>query len=329
MSRTTSQAGSELMAKEKKAVFFGRLSRILMVVGLLIPVIYWLIHSMRVKGYYMDMGVEDPIKAAFTETTIYLFYGFAICVVLLLIPSAVLGSLAERWKQQVKDQRKVHSEKEILRLEEIYKFETSSNLKPAILGALVIHLLLIWTVFPQFGKTDNIVEQEKRYVIQRWRPQPPKRREFKKKKEKQQKQDKLMPIPDPTPDEPEPIKEIEDDAFDDVPVADDFFVEEPDEPPGPMIVGGDVKKPIAVKRIKPEYTEIAKALRIEGIVILRAVISRAGDVQSVEVLKGLGYGLDEKAADALKQWKFNPGTLNGRPVDVIFTLTIYFKLTTS
>jgi TonB family protein len=46
----------------------------------------------------------------------------------------------------------------------------------------------------------------------------------------------------------------------------------------------------------------------------------------VNVLKPLAFGLDQAAADAVRRWKFRPGTLNGQPVDVIFNLTVNFKL---
>ncbi len=46
----------------------------------------------------------------------------------------------------------------------------------------------------------------------------------------------------------------------------------------------------------------------------------------MKVLKGLPFGLDQAAADAVKRWRFKPGTLNGAPVDVIFNLTVNFKL---
>ena len=50
------------------------------------------------------------------------------------------------------------------------------------------------------------------------------------------------------------------------------------------------------------------------------------DVTNVQVLKPLPFGLDNAAVEAVKKWKFKPGTLNGQPVDVIFNLTVNFKL---
>lgn len=95
---------------------------------------------------------------------------------------------------------------------------------------------------------------------------------------------------------------------------------------GPFRVGGDVKAPVLVHRVDTVYPEAARKARITGIVIVEARIDRAGSVKSVLVLKPLPYGLSEAAVDAVKQWTFRPGTLNGKPVDVIFNLTVNFKL---
>lgn len=94
----------------------------------------------------------------------------------------------------------------------------------------------------------------------------------------------------------------------------------------PYRVGGDVKAPVVIKRVEPVYTEEGKANGITGIVIVETVVDRNGDVTGVKVLKPLPFGLDQAAADAVKQWKFRPGTLNGEPVDVLFMLTVNFRL---
>jgi TonB family protein len=96
----------------------------------------------------------------------------------------------------------------------------------------------------------------------------------------------------------------------------------------PFRVGGDVKAPVVVQRVEPIYTEEARKERISGIVIVEVVIDRNGVVQKAYVLKPLPFGLDQAAIDAVKQWRFRPGTLEGVPVDVIFNLTINFKLDT-
>ncbi|HEY8133563.1 MAG TPA: energy transducer TonB [Thermoanaerobaculia bacterium] len=94
-------------------------------------------------------------------------------------------------------------------------------------------------------------------------------------------------------------------------------------------VGGDVKAPVVVNRVEPQYTPEARKDRISGIVILEVIIDKAGTVQDAVVLKGLPDGLSESAVAAVKQWTFRPGTLNGQPVDVVFTLTVNFKVDTA
>jgi periplasmic protein TonB len=97
-------------------------------------------------------------------------------------------------------------------------------------------------------------------------------------------------------------------------------------PEGPLRVGGDVKAPSVTKRVEPQYTDLARKAKITGVVIVEAVIDKSGNVDKVRVIKGLTMGLSEAAEDAVKKWKFRPGTLNGEPVDVIFNLTVNFTL---
>lgn len=98
------------------------------------------------------------------------------------------------------------------------------------------------------------------------------------------------------------------------------------EPGPPYRVGEDVKAPVVINRVEPIYPAEARANRIAGIVVVETVIDRNGKVRDVTVLKPLPYGLDQAAVDAVKQWTFRPGTMDGRPVDVIFNLTVDFRL---
>src|SRR5262249_7042378 len=93
-------------------------------------------------------------------------------------------------------------------------------------------------------------------------------------------------------------------------------------------VGGEVKAPVIVSRIEPIYSEEARRAHISGIVILEALIDKNGNVTDVNVLKPLPFGLDQAAVDAVKQWKFKPGTKNGEAVDGAVNLTGKFKLDT-
>jgi|CXWL01.1.fsa_nt_gi TonB family protein len=74
------------------------------------------------------------------------------------------------------------------------------------------------------------------------------------------------------------------------------------------------------------YPEAAKKNRTEGLVILEMTIDKQGVVRDVEVLKEQPDGLTEAAIDHVRQWKFAPAAINGQPVDVLYTITINFRL---
>jgi TonB family protein len=91
-------------------------------------------------------------------------------------------------------------------------------------------------------------------------------------------------------------------------------------------VGNGVKAPIVKSHIDPSYTEAARIAKINGIVILGAVVGTDGLARDITVLKGLDPGLDSQAVQALKQWRFTPGTLDGKPVAVRLAITVTFRL---
>jgi protein TonB len=101
----------------------------------------------------------------------------------------------------------------------------------------------------------------------------------------------------------------------------------PDAPPPPQAVrvGGQIKEPKKLKNINPEYPDIAKQARVQGVVILECTISPQGKVTDVKVLRGIPL-LDSAAVDAVKQWVYTPTLLNGVPVPVIMTVTVNFRL---
>jgi protein TonB len=78
--------------------------------------------------------------------------------------------------------------------------------------------------------------------------------------------------------------------------------------------------------VKPDYTEEARRRGVEGDVILEIVVRSDGSVGDVKVLQGLGAGLDRRAADAVRQWRFSPARRLGVPVDVIVEVAVEFKL---
>jgi TonB family protein len=99
----------------------------------------------------------------------------------------------------------------------------------------------------------------------------------------------------------------------------------PPPPPAapPIRVGGDVQAPKLVSSVLPVYPSIARATGIEGSVVVEASIGPAGNVVSTKVISGPPI-LRQAALDALRRWKYQPGTLNGEPVAVQITVTIQF-----
>jgi TonB family protein len=91
-------------------------------------------------------------------------------------------------------------------------------------------------------------------------------------------------------------------------------------------VGNGVMAPRLLKKVEPQYSEDARASKIAGTVALRVVIDTDGRAKEAVVLNGLGYGLDEKAVEAVAQWVFQPGTLDGAPVQVAAQIEINFRL---
>jgi len=96
----------------------------------------------------------------------------------------------------------------------------------------------------------------------------------------------------------------------------------------PYGVGSDViKPPIAIYKPNPAYTAEALKKRVEGVVVLHAVIRANGEVDSLKVIKRLGFGLDESAIKTIAtKWRFKPGTINGVPVDVRANFEVFFRL---
>jgi protein TonB len=90
--------------------------------------------------------------------------------------------------------------------------------------------------------------------------------------------------------------------------------------------GDGVTLPVVVEEVKPRYPDEAKKARIEGDVTLLCVVRQDGTVGDVEVKKSAEASLDKAAVDAVKQWKFKPGTKDGKSVAVQVEIEITFRL---
>jgi TonB family protein len=78
--------------------------------------------------------------------------------------------------------------------------------------------------------------------------------------------------------------------------------------------------------IKPEYPEDARRRGVEGEVEMEIVVRRDGSVGDVRILKGLTAGLNDRAAQAVRQWRFSPARRQGTPVDVIVEVSVEFRM---
>ena len=99
----------------------------------------------------------------------------------------------------------------------------------------------------------------------------------------------------------------------------------PPAPPQLLRAGQGVQVPRKILNVAPIYPVVARNVRVEGQVILEAVINERGTVERIKVLKSVML-LDAAAIDAVKQWRYTPTLLNGIPVSVLMTITVQFSL---
>ena len=235
----------------------------------------------------------------------------------------------------------------------------------AILGFL-FHVLLVLIVWPSLGATELPLTTEKFVIKQLARPAllegaagrpvapPPKPNPV-----APDPKPKFVPIPDPTPDAPEPIRRV---AVEIPRILEELAVHlnigEIEAPPGPpsrggrglgnqggsgvgrrglgdgagggdgiFQVGGDVSMPVLLVKTTPAYTDDAIKSKVQGVVLLRGVVRSNGQVDTLSVVRGLGYGLEENAIrEIASNWKFRPGMRNGQAVDVWATIEVTFNL---
>jgi periplasmic protein TonB len=181
--------------------------------------------------------------------------------------------------------------------------EERPRIVKALVAATALHVFLLWGRLPGWGAEPMRVDAPQQMMkVQFLRPPPPPSAP----PQPPEPERKKIARPDATPDEPEPVT---------APPA-----PPPPEPEGPIRVAAG-QGPGLIKRVEPIYPPIARAARIEGVVVLDAVILKDGSVDRIQVLKSANSILEKSAVDALKQWRFTPGSQ-----DVIMTLTVRFVL---
>ena len=238
----------------------------------------------------------------------------------------------------------------------IYAYGGDADDRRALRAALFIALLFHLLIFVVRFAAGDIVFQPDQKNIVTLRPLagPPKRAgggkpKQPKKIEVPKPKPKPIPFPDPTPDDPEPLYEV---VLDPTPaiiaqIGAEFHIGEITGPPGSggagsgsgagrgpggpedgvFDVGGGVRPPVPLVQPLPLYTEQARKARVEGLVVLQAIVRKDGTVDGFKVIRGLGYGLDESAINTIAtKWRFKPGTYNGQPVDVRANIEVSFRL---
>jgi periplasmic protein TonB len=91
-------------------------------------------------------------------------------------------------------------------------------------------------------------------------------------------------------------------------------------------VGGGVSEPELIYKVDPEFSEEARKAKFMGIVLVNLIVDTHGMPQNVHILRGVGMGLDEKAVEAVRQYRFKPAMESGHPVPVQVNVEVNFQI---
>lgn len=95
---------------------------------------------------------------------------------------------------------------------------------------------------------------------------------------------------------------------------------------GVMSVGGGVSAPQLIHSVQPDFTNQARRANLQGIVSIQLIVDSQGNPQDIHVVRHLGMGLDQKAVEAVRQYKFHPAMYQGHPVAVQLVINVNFHL---
>jgi TonB family protein len=97
--------------------------------------------------------------------------------------------------------------------------------------------------------------------------------------------------------------------------------------PGTVVrIGPGVTPPKIKYHVEPEYSPEARQAGVQGTVVFEVVVDVTGRLTNISVLSPLGFGLDEKAQEAIEKWRFEPGRKDGKPVNILATIEVNFRL---
>jgi len=198
--------------------------------------------------------------------------------------------------------------------------------------AIVLHLVCLFVPVPGFEAAPEPRKDRSAVVVRKYVPPPPR---IERAPLVEQRLTRRIPVPDPEPDEPEPIREPAPEEIEPqvLPPDAEFILGDPEPPPspGPMLPGvGGVTHPtrVAESYVQPLYPEHARRAKIGGKVFLQAIVERDGSVGEVSLLRcnRPGLGFEDAALAAVRQWRYEPATQNGEPVDAVITVIVEFTL---
>jgi TonB family protein len=91
-------------------------------------------------------------------------------------------------------------------------------------------------------------------------------------------------------------------------------------------VGGRVSAPIPINNVEAEFSDEARRAKYQGVVLVEVLVDAQGYPQNPRVVRALGMGLDEKAIEAVRKYRFKPALMDGRPVAVMINVEVNFHL---
>lgn len=91
-------------------------------------------------------------------------------------------------------------------------------------------------------------------------------------------------------------------------------------------IGNGVSAPMVLSKMEPQYTEEARKASVQAIVVTSLVVRQDGSPTDVRVIRGAGFGLDEKAVESIQTWRFKPAMKEGKPVAVFASVEVNFRL---
>ena len=91
-------------------------------------------------------------------------------------------------------------------------------------------------------------------------------------------------------------------------------------------VGGGVTAPVVIHKVRPEFTDAARRVKYQGVASVGLIVDAQGNPEDVHVVHPLGMGLDQKAVEAVRQYKFKPAMFKGRAVPVQMVIEVDFHM---